>query len=80
MAAPLNASMPQFTQLGVNARIDVEALDPVTGAAVSGVVISNVDVFADVLDAPTDTANLTGAFMLVHGPSFTPQPTKGGGA
>lgn len=62
--------MPQFTQLGVNARIDVEALDPTTGAAVTGVTVTNVDIYADVLDAPTSTDSTVqaGPFVLIHGP------------
>lgn len=71
MTAPLQASMPQFTQLGVNSRIDVEALDPTTGAAVSGVTVTNVDIYADVLDAPTSPdggGTTAGPFMFVSGP------------
>jgi hypothetical protein len=68
VAAPLQSSMPQFTQLGNNAKVVLEALDPTTGAAVTGVVFSNVDIYADVSDAPTGSQNVAGPFMLVPGP------------
>jgi hypothetical protein len=74
MSAPLIASMPQFTQLGVNARIDVEALDPTTGLPVDGVVVTVVDIFADVTEPPPDITgtpgpgSTIGPFMLVPGP------------
>lgn len=74
MSAPLTASMPQFTQLGVNARIDVEALDPTTGLPVDGVVVTLVDIYADVVDAPPDPRSIhgrgrnVGPYMLVPGP------------
>lgn len=71
MTAPLQASMPQFTQLGVNARIDVEALDPTTGAPVSGVTVTTVDIYADVLDAPASDGSsrlAAGPFMFISGP------------
>lgn len=74
MAAPLTASMPQFTQLGVNARIDVEALDPSTGLPVDGVVVTLVDIYADVTEPPTDPGRIdgrgatVGPYMLVPGP------------
>ena len=77
MASPLSASMPQFTQLGVNARIDVEALDPTTGLPVDGVVVTLVDIYADV-SAPSPDAggsgsggSVVGPFMLVPGPEAT---------
>ena len=44
MAAPLQSSMPQFTELGYSTTVTLEALDPTTGADVSGVVVSNVGV------------------------------------
>lgn len=62
--------MPQFTQLGVNAKIDLEALDPTTGDPVDGVVVSNVDIYADVVSADGASGNqgALGPFMLVPGP------------
>jgi hypothetical protein len=75
MAAPLTASMPQFTQLGVNAVIAVEALDPTTGSPVDGVSVTIVDIYADVTEPPanqgggTGTQTPVGPFMLVPGPN-----------
>lgn len=70
MAAPLQSSMPQFTQLGVNAKIDVEALDPTTGNPVSGVTVTVVDIYADVTPLETGGGGQSslGPFMLVPGP------------
>lgn len=71
MAAPLTASMPQFAQLGYNTTVVLEALDPVTGAAVSGVTASGVELWADVTLGTTDTGGSTftpGPYMLVAGP------------
>ena len=45
--------MPQFSALPYGAQIVFEALDPATGAAVTGVAISNVSIWADVSDATT---------------------------
>lgn len=50
MAAPLTGSMPQFTQLGYGTTITLEALDPTTGAAVTGVAFTAVEIWADVED------------------------------
>lgn len=62
--------MPQFTQLGSATQVVLEAIDPTTGLAVSGVVVSGVDIWADVNDGPGGSgANVTGAFMLVPGPN-----------
>ena len=66
--------MPQFTQLGVNAQIDVEALDPTTGLPVDGVVVTLVDLYCDVTAPPASSSNadggtsFVGPFMLVPGP------------
>lgn len=68
MAAPLSASMPQFTQLGNNALIVMEAIDPTSGAAVTGVKFTQVDIYADVQDAPGGGNDKSGPFMLVPGP------------
>ena len=62
--------MPQFTQLGNQAIVTLEALDPTTGAVVTGVVVTNVDIYADV--AAIDTSGpgaATGPYMLVPGPN-----------
>lgn len=44
--------MPQFTQLGYNCSVFLEALDPTTGDPVDGVTVNAVDIYADV--APGD--------------------------
>lgn len=69
MAAPLQSSMPQFTQLGVNAVVTLEALDPTTGDPVDSVVVSNVDIYADIEDGDGTDIGAAGSFMLVPGPS-----------
>lgn len=70
MAQALTASMPQFTQLGYNTTVVLEAIDPTTGAAVSGVVVSNVDIWADVEDSGAGGGGFTvGPYMLVPGPN-----------
>ena len=62
--------MPQFTQLGSNTQVVLEAIDPSTGLAVSGVVVAGVDIWADVSDGPGGTGTgVAGAFMLVPGPN-----------
>ncbi len=75
MAGTLTASMPQFTQLGYNTTVVLEAIDPTTGAAVAGVAVTNVEIWADVSDATAGggggggVGGLTaGPFMLVPGP------------
>ena len=73
--APLTASMPQFTQLGYNTTVVLEALDPTTGDPVPDVSVNSVDIWADVGDGSTDTSgpggtssSSLGPFMLVQGP------------
>lgn len=68
MAAPLTASMPQFTQLGYNTSVVLEALDPTTGAAVSGVTVSAVEIWADVTlvsDSNPAPGVVVGPYMLI---------------
>lgn len=72
MAAPLTASMPQFTQLGYNTTVSLEALDPTTGDPVDGVEASAVEIWADVEpgDAgPKPQPLIVGPYMLVPGPN-----------
>ena len=70
MAAPLTASMPQFTQLGNNALLVLEAIDPTTGGAVTGVKYTKVEIYADIADAPeSGPQGVAGPFMLVPGPN-----------
>lgn len=71
MAVPLTASMPQFTQLGYNTAVVLEALDPTTGAPVAGVTVSGVELWADVTLGQADTGTFSyspGPFMLAAGP------------
>lgn len=57
MANPAtSASMPQFTQLGYNCEIAFEAIDPTTGAAVSGVTVSAAEMWADFTTPDTATS------------------------
>lgn len=71
MAQALTASMPQFTQLGYNTTVTLEAIDPTTGAAVNGVVVSNVDLWVDIEDAGGGGGGsfTVGPFMAVPGPN-----------
>lgn len=55
MSAPRTASMPQFTQLGYNTMIVLEAIDPSTGDPVSGVVVTKVEVWGDVSEPDNST-------------------------
>jgi hypothetical protein len=47
MAQKLAAGLPPDYQLGANFTIRLAALDPTTGAAVAGVVVSNVAIMAE---------------------------------
>ena len=73
MAQALTASMPQFTELGYNATIVLEAIDPTTGDPVDGVVVSSVDIYADIVDAsststgPTPQPFAVGLYPLTPG-------------
>ena len=72
MSAPLTAAIPSFAQLGYNTTVVVEALDPTTGAPVTGVVVSAVELWADVTELITDdggTVLSPGPFMLTGGPN-----------
>lgn len=70
MAQALTASMPQFAQLGYNTTVVLEAIDPSTGAAVSGVTVSNVDIWAEVDTSDTGGGGFTvGPYMLIPGPN-----------
>ena len=58
MGAPLESSMPQFTQLGYSCEVVLEALDPTDGSAVTGVVFSAVELWADVGVSAADAFSL----------------------
>jgi hypothetical protein len=68
MAQKLNASMPDGLDLDELYTIRFAALDPVTGAAVAGVVISGVQIIAHNIGNAEGEALSVGPFMLVPGP------------
>lgn len=69
MAQPLAAAMPPDLDLGGNYTIRLTALDPVSGAAVSGVTISSLAMLV-VNVGGTDSGGLAyGPYMLVPGPN-----------
>ena len=49
-------------------RVQFEAIDPTTGAAVAGVVISQAVIYAADVVADEDASLQVGPFMLVPGP------------
>ncbi len=62
--------MPQFTNLSYGTTVTLEALDPTSGAAVTGVVFTNVDIWADVGETASGAQDTTGPFVLVPGQGF----------
>lgn len=66
MGQKLTAGMPDDLTISGDYQIVFAAVDPTTGADVSGVVISNVNVTADDVLGGTGGQNL-GPFMLVPG-------------
>jgi hypothetical protein len=67
MAKPLVVALPPNLTLWGDCTISVTALNPSTGAVVSGVSISNVTLEVDQTEGlPDDLA--VGPFMLVPGP------------
>ena len=57
MSQKLTAGLPDNTELNAGYQIQITALDPATGAAVSGVTVSNVFIVADPIF--TDTSDIT---------------------
>jgi hypothetical protein len=68
MAQPLIASMPQDLDLSQGCTLRFDAVDPTTGARVTGVVITNGSIWANSVGADTGTTLDSGPFMLVPGP------------
>jgi hypothetical protein len=68
MAEELIAGLPPDLELAGGYIIRLAAVDPTTGAAVSGVKVSDVSVFGTPL-ADTTADNLKGPFTLVAGPA-----------
>jgi hypothetical protein len=66
MSAPLTAGLPPDLDIGDGYTIRFLAVDPTSGAPVTGVTVSNVSIFATDL-AGTDLS--VGPFLLVPGPS-----------
>ena len=67
MAQKLTGNWPDTLDIGDGWTIEWAAVDPTTGAAVSGVVVTNANVVAnDVSPAVSDAQ--AGPFMLVPGP------------
>lgn len=68
MAQKLTASMPAGLDLAEMYTIRFAALDPVTGAAVGGVTVSNVQIHCENTGDISDDQLQVGPFMLVPGP------------
>lgn len=60
--------MPPDLDLGDGYVIRLAALDPTTGAAVTGVVVTDVSIFGTNLGATAASSFAYGPFMLVPGP------------
>ncbi len=68
MSLPVKTGLPDALDLPAGYTIRFTALDPTTGALVSGVTVSAASILADSLGAGGE-ALTTGPFMLVPGPS-----------
>lgn len=68
MAQPVRASFPPDVFLGANYIVRLTAVDPTTGALVSGVTISGVSIFGDAqtFDPPSPLEDVA--------PLFVPEP------
>lgn len=73
--AELIAPLPRATLVS-GMTIAFEAIDPTTGAAVSGVKVSNVAVYADAADASTDTSETINVELPGGTPFFSPTPAS----
>lgn len=69
MAQKLSAAIPDAMDLDQSWQIVFAAVDPTTGAAVSGVTISNIGFLVDQLTPGGPIALQSGPFMLVPGPA-----------
>lgn len=68
MADKINVAMPESMVIGDGWTVEWAAVDPVSGADISGVTVTNTNVVAtDVSPAPQTNEQL-GPFMLVPGP------------
>ena len=69
MAQPLEANFTDDLDLPDGYQIVWAAIDPTSGADVSGVTVSAVSIFGTMLDAGGVTQPIVGPFMLVPGPN-----------
>ena len=69
MSQKVNASMPPNLDLTHQYTISFAALDPASGAPVSGVVISNAQIHCDNIGTLPNEQLAVGPFMLVPGPN-----------
>ena len=65
----LTANLPDMMDLTQSWQIVFAAVDPATGAAVTGVTVSNIGLLVDQLTPGGPIALQSGPFMLVPGPS-----------
>lgn len=65
MAQPIDAPMPALMNLESGYVLRINALDPTTGAAVTGVTVSDFTIYCDNLTGGDLSA---GSFQLVPGP------------
>jgi hypothetical protein len=68
MAQPLTVAFPPNLVLTDGWLVTITAIDPVTGALVSGVTISEALMQVEVLEGAGGYALSSGAFMFVPGP------------
>lgn len=70
MSLPIDAGMPPDLDLPDGYVLTWAAIDPTTGADVSGVAVSNVSIFGTLLPTGTGgTLDQAGPYMLVPGPN-----------
>ena len=68
MPVPVDAPLAEDLDLPDGYRVVFDAVDPLTGAAVGSVTVSNVSIFGTILGTAASTDLTLGPFMLVPGP------------
>lgn len=68
MSLPVDLPLPQDCQLDAGYTITFEAIDPTTGAAISGVTVTDALIFGTPLGGSSGAELASGPFMLVPGP------------
>jgi hypothetical protein len=68
VAQPLTVAFPPDLTLTDGWLVTITAVDPVTGALVTGVTITEALIQVEVLEGPGGSALSSGPFMLVPGP------------